>query len=84
MPDALQTGGIGGAGALFGAILTWAGFKSRLDRLESEAVTKETCLVCKQGARAMDAERSKRMDRVESSIERGFAEIHRRLDDLNR
>jgi len=46
MPDnLLQTGGVGGISALIGSALTLLGFKPRIDRLEKESVTKDTCLV---------------------------------------
>ena len=51
MNDLLTTGGAGGAGAFVGAILTFLGFKSRLDALErnmsklgDNVVYTDTCL----------------------------------------
>ena len=80
--DILQTGGVGGAGALFGALITWAGFKSRLDKLESGVVLKETCGVCEKASSNRGSELAHRLDRLEATVTNGFSEIHRRLDNM--
>jgi len=58
MPDnLLQTGGAGGIGALFGAVLGFFGIKSRLDSLEQSTVKKETCIVVQKSSHdLMDAQ----------------------------
>jgi hypothetical protein len=73
--DLLQSGGIGGAGALFGAFLTWAGFKSRLDsqearlvQLEKDVVYGDTCKVCKSGTDHGHTEVMARMDKLENVL----------------
>ena len=43
MDNLLQTGGAGGIGAITGSILTFLGFKKRIENLESDCVTKDTC-----------------------------------------
>ena len=46
MPDnLLQTGGAGGIGAIFGMVLGFFGFKTRIENLEKGTVTKDTCTV---------------------------------------
>ena len=44
MPENLiQTGGAGAGGAIFGAIMTFFGFKRRIEKLEDSVVYSDTC-----------------------------------------
>jgi len=49
MNDLLQTGGAGGIGAILGAVLTFLGFKSRLETLEKNVVFEKTCKATTKG-----------------------------------
>ena len=49
MDNLLQTGGAGGIGAITGSILTFLGFKKRIENLEANCVTKDTCSAVVKG-----------------------------------
>ena len=49
MDNLLQTGGAGGIGAIAGSILTFFGFKKRIENLEANCVTKDTCSAVVKG-----------------------------------
>lgn len=91
MNDLIQSGGIGGIGALFGALLTWAGFRERLavgeDRaiqLEKDVVYKDTCTVCQKDSDHRFKDITDRLSRVETSIDKGFSDLSTLVKELAR
>jgi hypothetical protein len=87
--DLLQTGGAGGVGAIFGAFLAWAGFKSRLDgqeariiQLENDVVYADTCKMCKNGTETSHVDVIARMDRLEKTFLDQHVEIKRDIRTL--
>ena len=49
MDNLLRTGGAGGVGAVMGTVLTFLGFKKRIENLERNCVTKDTCSAVVKG-----------------------------------
>ncbi|HUW44855.1 MAG TPA: hypothetical protein VMW50_03575 [Dehalococcoidia bacterium] len=89
MDDLIQSGGIGGIGALFGALLAWAGFRERLavgeDRaiqLEKDVVYKDTCTVCQKDSDHRFKDITDRLSRVETSIDKGFSDLSTLVKEL--
>jgi len=62
-----EIGAGAGAGGIFGAVLTWLGFKSRIDKLENrvedKTVSKETCLAVHEAIKH-------RLDRIEQKLDK--------------
>lgn len=82
MDDLLQSGGIGGIGALFGALLSWAGFRERVislearnTQLEKDVVYKDTCAMCQKDKDHNNISVNDRLTRIESTVDNGFKEV---------
>lgn len=98
MSDLMQDGGVGAVGALFGAILAWAGFRERMksgeDRviqLEKDVVYQESCNKCEKGSdhRFTDLkdavqQLSLRITRVEDSVDKGFSDLFLLMKELKK
>ena len=69
MPDnLLQTGGAGGIGVVIGVVLSFLGFKSRIETLEKTTVKKPTCDVVRESFHdSMDAQ-SEMLKEIRSDI----------------
>ena len=75
MSDLLTTGGAGGAGAFMGALLTFLGFKSRLDTLEKRmskmsdsVVYMDTCQANLKGVKEAQEAQGKLLTEVRDDI----------------
>ena len=82
MDDLIQSGAFGGVGALFGAVLAWAGFRERMvsletrnSQLEKDVVYKDTCAMCKTDSTHKDSSLSERLARLETTVDNGFKEV---------
>jgi len=91
MSELIQVGGVGGIGALFGALLTWAGFKEKLksgeDRtiqLEKDVVYRDTCDMCQKNSDHRFKDITDRLSRVEVSIDKGFSDLSTLMKELAR
>jgi hypothetical protein len=84
--ELLQAGGAGGFGAIFGAFISWAGFKSRLDgqearivQLENDVVYADTCKMCKNGSESSHVDVIARIDRMERTSAEQHVELKREI-----
>lgn len=91
MDDLIQSGGIGGIGAVFGAVLAWAGFRERLkageDRviqLEKDVIYEDTCEMCQKDSDHRFKDISDRLTKVENSIDKGFSNLSILIKELGK
>jgi hypothetical protein len=90
MSDPIQTIWSGGAGALIGSFLTWAGFRDRLSsqearlvQLEKDVLYRDTCEMCQQDkAHSADALMG-RVARLEATLDIGIADIKNMIRNLH-
>jgi hypothetical protein len=79
----------GGAGAIFGSFLTWAGFRDRLNiqekrlvQLERDVIYRDTCSMCQQDKQHSVESLMSRVSRIEESLDKGINDIKTLLRDL--
>jgi hypothetical protein len=77
-----ETGGAGAGGTLIGAILTWLGFKSRLDMQDKKVEKIESIMVTKQVCQAMERSFTRDIDALAKRLDEKFDGLERRFDDL--
>lgn len=80
--DEWATTGSGAGGAILGSILSFLGLKSRLDKLEERAITKENCLSTREMCRMNNTLQFEQIRELHASMKSDIASINSKLDRL--